>query len=152
LVDLILLLIASRLLGLIYSEPEQFPGELDISPTLYLNIGFIGLPFIYQWVWFFNSCYVTKHVPAYSLAVLVFPFCIFQSQNGWPNQGERVHISIKYFTFLLYFSPENILMGERKAASLVNNSSFHPSFCLMFMNRTNSFSREIFRYNKGKVF
>ncbi|WP_034551384.1 ABC transporter permease subunit [Carnobacterium funditum] len=109
--SLILLLIASTTIGLIYSE-LTFPGELDISSYLYLNIGLLGLHLFINGFGFLISCLCNEARTAYSWSIGV-PVLAFLIQM-LANQGEQYNF-LKYFTFLTLFSPENILMGKESS-------------------------------------
>jgi ABC-2 type transport system permease protein len=106
-----LLLVASILIGLIYSE-LTFPGELMVSSYLYLNIGLLGLHLFINGFGFLVSCACNEARTAYSWSIGV-PLVAFLIQM-LAKQSEEYDF-LRYATFLSLFLPENILAGKESS-------------------------------------
>jgi len=93
-----------------------YPGELDVTGFILLNVGTLLLYYALTGLGFFASCLFNDTKNSLSLgAGLPVAFLVIQMIS---NAGEATSF-LKYFTIYTLFSPENIIQGEGYLTSFV---------------------------------
>lgn len=134
LVSTTIMIAVVMLAGIIISN-IMFPGELDVSGYLLLNLGVLLLYFAVTGIGFFASCLFndTKN----SLMVGAgFPvaFLVLQMIS---DVGEKTRF-LRYFTLFTLFNPDNIIQGD----------SYLPQFIAMLVIAVVMYGLGIYVFNK----
>lgn len=109
---ILILILYSTVIELICAE-SGFPGELNISELLVLNVGLLSLHLFIGGICFLASCLFsdTKYSIALGAGTPAFMYVI----NMLANVGGSAE-KAKYFTFFTLFNPDSIIAGESNAA------------------------------------
>ena len=108
---ILFLVIYSTVLQLICSE-ISFPGDLDVSKLLFLNIGLLCLHMLIGGICFLASCVFsdTRYSIGFGAGIPALMY-ILQMLANVGGSAENA----QYFTFFTLFHPEGIIAGERSA-------------------------------------
>lgn len=103
-----LMIVISFLTGLISCE-IYYPGELDISTYVTMNVGTLALQLFIGAVCFLSSCIFneSKHSLGFGAGITSFAY-ILQMMANTSAELEN----IKYFTFFTLFAPKEIAAGD----------------------------------------
>lgn len=106
--SIIMLIAINTIIGLICSE-VMFPGELDISRYLQLNVSMICLHLAVSGIGFFAACFFNQSKGYFFLgAGLPILFYLIQMLA---NMGEELKV-LKYFTLYTLVAGDKIIAGE----------------------------------------
>lgn len=112
-----------------------FPGELDISAFLLLNLGTLLLYYAVTGMGFFASCFFNDTKNSLMVgAGLPIAFLVIQMIS---DVGEKVRF-LKYFTLFTLFDPEKIIGGE----------SFIPQFITLLIITAIMYGLGIYVFDK----
>jgi ABC-2 type transport system permease protein len=109
--DIFFLILYVTLVGIIASE-VMFPGGLDISRYLLLNVGNLCLHFFIAGICFLCSCIFndTKYSVGFGAGIPALSFVIQMLSNA----GDKTE-NLKYITFFTLFDADGIVAGEASA-------------------------------------
>lgn len=108
---ILLLMLYSTILEWVCAE-HYFPGELDKSTFLLLNVGLLCLHLFIGGICFLASCAFSdvKYSVGFGVGIPVIMYAAKMLVN-MGGMGENA----KYFTFFTLFNPEGIVAGEKGA-------------------------------------
>lgn len=103
------LLISLVTVSQIFFSNIMFPGDLDVSPLIFMNLGLYCLHLVFSGICFFGSCISNETKTSYFIgAGIPILFILIQMLS---NVGDKME-SLKYFTILTFLPAQEIAANE----------------------------------------